>query len=190
MGAFVELGGQSLNGYERNKLYRNLGPGAGGVPRFADFGYFAGADRLEDGRAAAAFDLERDGDLDLVVQSYERPAVLLVNGGEGGGHWLEVQLTGTRSNRDAIGAVVTVTAGGRRQACELATSSGYLAGASLIAHFGLAAATVAELVEVDWPRGGKTVLRDVQANRRLAIVEGKGAEAQGRSGAAPAALPP
>lgn len=68
----------------------------------------AGADRIEDGRGVGILDIDQDGDLDLVVQSVEKPAVLLVNRGRTG-HWLEVRRRGTRSNRDASGARVEVT---------------------------------------------------------------------------------
>jgi hypothetical protein len=179
IGAFVDVGVQSLNGYERNKLYRNVGARADGVPVFADFGYLAGADRIEDGRSVVAFDLERDGDLDIVLQSFERPAVLLVNGGEEAGHWLQVRLTGTRSNRDAIGARITATVGGRRQAREVASSAGYLAGVSLVVHFGLGETAAVDLLEVDWPSGARTVLHGVRADRRLELVEGAAVELPG-----------
>jgi hypothetical protein len=182
IGAFVKLGSRSLNGYERNKLYRNLGAGAGGVPQFADFGYLAGADRLEDGRAAVASDIDGDGDLDLIVQSFEHPVVLLVNHGGEAGNWLELSLTGTRTNRDAIGAKVFVDAGGRRGTREVTATAGYLAGQSLLCHFGLGEAKVADAVEILWPSGQITALRGVRANQRLRVEEG------GR--VAPAEAPP
>ena len=92
IGAFVDLGVQSLNGYERNKLYRNLGAGAGGVPAFADFGYLAGADRIEDGRSAVAFDLGR---LEAIGTPDARRALEKVAAGE----------PTARLTRDAAGGV-------------------------------------------------------------------------------------
>ncbi len=174
MGSFVQLGSHSLNGYERNKLYRNLGrglPGADSVPRFADDSYLAGADRIEDGRGAAVTDIDRDGDLDIVVQSYKRPVVLLVNQGQETGNWLQVKLRGTRSNRDALGGRVVIEADGRRQNREVVSSEGYLAGKSRICHFGLGDAERVERLTVIWPSGARTTLNDVAANQRLVVVE-------------------
>ena len=170
----MDVGERSLNGRERNVLFRNLGPGAGGVPSFIDAGYVTGSDRIEDGRAAAVFDVEHDGDLDLLIQSFDRKAVLLVNRGEGAGHWLEIALRGTRGNRDAVGARVVVSAGGRTQIREVATTAGYLAGQSLVCHFGLGAIDRVERVEISWPSGATSVLRDLEADRRLHVAEGDG----------------
>ena len=175
IGQFVALGSNSLNGYERNKLYRRVGmsrgDGEGGIPLVADVAYFAGADRLEDGRGAAVFDIEGDGDLDIVVQNFERPAVLLVNQGDPVGNWLQVRLRGTTSNRDAIGARIEVEADGKKQVRELCSTAGYLAGQPLLAHFGLAGADEVDRITVHWPAGGKTEIEGIAANRRIEIEE-------------------
>ena len=170
-GNFVEIGTKSLNGNERNLLYRNITEEGDAAPRFADFAWIANAHRLEDGRGAAAIDIEGDGDLDLIVQSFERPAVLLVNQGAPDRHWLQLRLRGTRSNRDAIGARVVIEAGGRTQSRELASTEGYLTGRSLLVHFGLGAAERVDRLTVHWPSGLKTEMTDVAADRRIEIVE-------------------
>src|SRR6266404_7066732 len=112
-GQLVSIGEHSLNGNERNCLFRNNGDGT-----FTDTGYVNQADRTEDGRGVSVFDYDLDGHLDVVVRNYKQPAQLLHNTG-GPGHWLELKLVGTRSNRDAVGARVTLTTTGERQTREV-----------------------------------------------------------------------
>ena len=107
-------------------LFRNRG---GVIPELVDAGYVAGADRIEDGRGVGVIDIDLDGDLDLVVQSIEKPAVLLVNDGNSG-HWLEVRLRGTHSNRDAVGARIELRIGERTLVREVGTAGGYISGRS------------------------------------------------------------
>ena len=95
-GSFLNLGQHSLNGRERNCLFRNDGDGT-----FVDVGFVNGADRVEDGRGLSIFDYDRDGRLDLLVRNYRQPAELLHNVGPAR-HWIEVKLVGVRSNRDAV----------------------------------------------------------------------------------------
>ena len=129
----------------------------------------------EEIRAIAWADHDGDGDLDC----------LLTNGGEvklyrndlsNGNRWLQVKLQGTTSNRDAIGARVTVTTenGGRVQTRLIKGGAGYLSQGQLAAHFGLASATVVEELRVDWPGGGTGVFRNVAVDQCLEIVQGSG----------------
>ncbi len=165
-GQLVAIGGRSLNGYERNCLFRNDGDGT-----FTDTAYVDGADRIEDGRGIAVFDYDQDGALDLVLRNYDQPAQLLRNRG-GAGHWLELKLVGVRSNRDAVGARVTVRAGGRRQVREVHAGSGYLSGSSLVQHFGLGRATRIDSLEVRWPSGRRTRIGPLEADQQLLLSEG------------------
>src|SRR3990172_455835 len=89
-GKMLDIGENSLNGYERNCLFRNNGDGT-----FTDVGHVNGADRIEDGRSVSIFDYDRDGGADILIRNYRQPAQLMHNRG-GGGHWLEVKLVGTR----------------------------------------------------------------------------------------------
>ncbi len=177
-GSFVGIGVKSLNGYEHDKLFRNLGPAAGGdgsgeagVPRFADVAYVEGSDRLEDGRAIGVTDVDGDGRLDVIGWGFEGEALLLINRSPVAGHWLALDLVGTRSNRDAIGARVTVTAGNRTLVREVSPAAGYVSTQSRIVHLGLGEAAVADRIEVRWPSGARTVLRDVAVDRRVTITE-------------------
>jgi len=166
-GQLTSIGEHSLNGRERNCLFRNNGDGT-----FTDVGYVDQADRVEDGRGVAIFDYDQDGQLDVVLRNYSQPAQLLHNTG-GPGHWLDLKLIGTRSNRDALGARVTLTAGGKHQTREVHAGSAYLSGSSLVQHFGLGEATRADAIQVRWPSGTETNLTDLSTDQQLMLREGE-----------------
>jgi hypothetical protein len=180
VGTFVNIGGMSLNGYERNNLFRNVDG-----RRFEDVAYCAGADLIDDGRGMAVIDIENDGDLDLVVENYLQPARLLVNRGSPGSHWLELSLAGAGperggSNRSAIGARAVVRAGGRSFAREVVSSGGYLSGLSHVLHFGLGGAGSVDEVEIHWPSGRVQVLGSMAIDRKHRIEEPAGAPSTAR----------
>lgn len=164
---WVRVGNKSLNGNEHNVLLRNLG---GAVPELVDVAYVNGVDRLEDGRGVGVIDIDQDGDLDLAVQNAEKRAVLLVNEGHGG-HWLQVRLQGSDSNRDAIGARIEARVGDRVFVREVSSTGGYISGRSTLAHFGLGEATTVDELIVHWPLGQVTKMRDVAADQLLKVVE-------------------
>ncbi len=164
-GQLVSIGENSLNGNERDCLFRNNRDGT-----FTDTAYVNRADRVEDGRGVALLDYNLDGAMDIVLRNYRQPAQLLRNDG-GAGHWLQVRLVGTRSNRDAVGARVTVRSGGVQQTREVHAGSAYLSGSSLIQHFGLGAATRVEALDVSWPSGRRSRLTDLAVDQRLTITE-------------------
>jgi hypothetical protein len=160
-----DLGSHSLNGYERNGLFRNNGDGT-----FTDVGWVHGADRIEDGRGVAIFDFDRDGRLDVALRNYRHPAGLLRNSGAMG-HWVSFELVGTRSNRDAVGARIRVRTGDTWQTRVVAAGSGYLSGSSLRQHFGLGDASTVDEVEISWPSGLRSRLLGLTANRSYHITE-------------------
>src|SRR6185503_9084972 len=116
-GQLVSIGEKSLNGNERDCLFRNDGAGA-----FTDVAYVNQADRVEDGRGLSIFDYDLDGKPDVVLRNYKAPAVLLHNREESG-HWLQVKLIGTASNRDAVGARLRLQAGAQSQIREVHAGS-------------------------------------------------------------------
>ncbi len=99
------------------------------------------------------------------------PPSLLKNNGEHGS-WLSLKLVGTKSNRDAIGARVTVSAEGHQQLQEVCSGGGYISQSDFRLHFGLGKATKAETVEVKWPSGLRQVFHDVDADKFYQIQEG------------------
>jgi hypothetical protein len=125
-------------------------------------------------RSAVAFDLDDDGDLDLITnEMFDRPQVFVSNLAEKQPlHFLKVKLIGTRSNRDGLGAWVTVKAGARTFSQPRDGKSGYLAQSSLPLYFGLGAETRLAGVEVRWPSGQtQLVTTNLLINKLLTITE-------------------
>ena len=161
----LDIAHHSLNGRERNLLWRNDGDGG-----FTDVAYVNAADRIEDGRGVAVFDADGDGHLDLLLRNYRRPALLLRNAGDAR-HWVGFELEGKRSNRDAVGARVRLRTGHRWQTRVVAAGSGYLSASSRRLHFGLGAAERVDEVEIAWPSGLRSHLRGLAADRLHRISE-------------------
>jgi enediyne biosynthesis protein E4 len=124
-------------------------------------------------RAAAYGDIDNDGYLDVLVTTNAGPAYLFHNEG-GTNHSLRIKLVGTKSNRDGIGAVVRVSAGGDKQEKMLRSGSSYLAQSELVLTFGLGVQTKADSVETRWPSGQIDKLTNVNAGQTVTIQEGKG----------------
>ncbi len=122
-------------------------------------------------RGLAVGDLNNDGQMDLVVANQETRPSIVRNLGAPNGRWLLVKLRGTRSNRSAIGARVTLRAGGRAQIREVKSGGSYLSQSDLRLHFGLGASDEIDELAVRWPSGHVQVAHGVHANQILTIVE-------------------
>jgi hypothetical protein len=124
-------------------------------------------------RGCAFGDFDNDGDVDILVMNMNEPPSLMRNDVSGNGHWLKVLLVGVTSNRSAIGARVIVRYGGRTQAQELTAQSSFYSANDRRLHFGLGAATSAELT-VRWPSGATEQIPSVSADHLVVIREGAG----------------
>ena len=125
------------------------------------------------GRGMAFADLDNDGDEDVVAAVLDGPPLVLRND-SAGGHWLQIRTFGRRSNRDGIGARVTVRTGSLSQVREVRRTVGIYSASDPRAHFGLGGAERADLVRVVWPSGKVDEFRDVPADRHYVVDEAKG----------------
>jgi len=150
-----------------NVLYRNLGN-----RHFAVVTEQAGVSSWGEGHGCASGDLNNDGFVDLVVTNDQgsNGVEIFINRG-GDGHYLEVELEGTRSNRSAIGARVEVFTGGLRQMREVSGGSGWLSQDSPVLHFGLGQHSQIDSIRVRWPSGDSMHLASMTADQRLYIKE-------------------
>jgi enediyne biosynthesis protein E4 len=152
-----------------NSVFRNRGDG-----RFEDVSKAAGPDFQLPGqyRGAAFADFDNDGQLDAVVANVNGPARLFHNVTSNAGHWLALKLTGTRSNRDGIGAKVAVTLpSGRKLYNHCTTSVGYASSSEPLVRFGLGKEAVAKLIQIRWPSGRVQELHGVRADQVLKVRE-------------------
>src|SRR5262249_24159441 len=123
-------------------------------------------------RGAAFADFDNDSFTDLVVANNGDPPAVLHNDGGNGNHFANFRLVGSKSNRDAMGARIRITAGGISQIREIAGGGSYLSQSDLRANFGLGKSETIDLVEITWPSGLKQSFRKVPANRFYQITEG------------------
>lgn len=159
----------SIQYKQRRLLYRNLGQG-----RFAEMAGGPGVAVEHAGRGCALGDLDNDGVLEIVVNNLDDRPSLLRNQSRPAGHALIVQCRGTKSNRSAIGARVTLTVGERKRVAEVQSGSGYYSHNDLRLHFGLGGALKAERLEIRWPSGLRETIENVPANHLVNLEEGRG----------------
>jgi len=150
---------------EQNLAYRNSGD-----LTFADVSKDWGLDHVGMSYATAYGDLDRDGDLDLVVVNLNEAPSLYRNESISG-YWLTIRLKGSRSDREAIGALVTIEAGGIQHVRQQVPMSGYLSHNLAELHFGLGKAEKIDSLTVRWPDGHLQTLSNIKANQHLVIRE-------------------
>ena len=127
------------------------------------------------GRGMAVGDLFNDGKMDVVINVMDGHPVLLRNVSQDHNHWLEMKLAGTgKSPRDAVGAVVYLTAGGMRQREDVLSGGSYLSSNDQRPHFGLGQATTVDRLEVHWPDGSVETFAVPGVDRILTLTEGTG----------------
>ena len=163
------IGNMTWSGYQKKKMFRNLGGQA-----FKEISAEAGVDNDKDGRGIAMGDFDNDGKLDLFQANADQPAIFYRGVTEGGGNWVQFRLTGTKSNRDAVGARITLTAGGLKQMHEINGANGYAGQSMSRAHFGIGKAGKVDSVEIRWPNGLVEKVSGVAINKINKVTEGRG----------------
>ncbi len=163
--------GYSWNGREPNVLHKRCGN------RWVDFSGLAGLGAM-DSRAFAAIDLDGDGRLDLLLKNRLGPQLTAWLNRPPAAHGsIVLELEGKKSNRDAVGAWVTVESANGVTGAGVNAGSGYLSQHTKRLHIGLGAATTAKAT-VHWPAGGEEVLPELRSGRRYTVREGEGVVAE------------
>jgi hypothetical protein len=156
---------------EPMQMFRNLANGT-----FEDVSISSGVwqMRAASRRGAAFGDIDNDGNIDMVILNVGEPPTLLLNRIHNSNHRVLFKLVGTKSNRAAVGARVTVTAGKLVSMKEVKAGSSYLSQNDLRLHFGLGAEKSMSTVEVRWPNGDVETLQNLAADTVYTVVEGQG----------------
>jgi Flp pilus assembly protein TadD/peroxiredoxin len=158
----------SWSGFERNVMFANNRDGT-----FSDVSGAVGMDFLEDGRSFALADIDHDGRLEVIVKNRNAPQLrVLHNAMQEIGDSIAFRLRGTKSNRDAIGAAITVEAGDLRQTKYLQAGSGFLAQHSKELFFGVGKSTASIAATVRWPSGLTQRFEGLPRNSRILLEEG------------------
>jgi enediyne biosynthesis protein E4 len=154
---------------EYNTVFRN--PGSSGKWRAltAEAGLDAAPSARH--RGCAFGDFDGDGRVDVVATALGADAELWMNRSTHPGHWLDISLRGTRSNRDGIGARIKVVSANLTQYNHMTTSVGYASSSDGPVHFGLGSDPIAKTIEIHWPSGAIQVLTDTHADQVLHVTE-------------------
>lgn len=152
-------------------LLRNTGKGI-----FEDLSSTSGLndEALQSRRGIAFGDINNDGLIDAVVFNQNGPPSVFLNDSKNANHRVLFKLTGSESNRAAIGARVTITSGGKSQMSEVRGGTSYISQPDLRLHFGLGGDTKIDKVEITWPNGKHEELKDIAADKIYTVVEGSG----------------
>lgn len=156
-----------LYGHE-DQMFENLENG-----KFRDASLDLGSYFQEEnvGRGACVGDYDNDGDLDIFIMNLDNPCKFIRNNKGNENNWITLDLNGTKSNRDGIGAMVTVVSGDIKQVAQKKSTTGYLSQGDSRMHFGLAQNAKVDRIEIKWPSGEIQELSDVQPNQILTINE-------------------
>lgn len=159
---------QDMKIAEPNAIFRNLGNGKWtALVEKAGFTVVPAARH----RGAAFGDLDGDGRIDIVVSALGAPAEIWMNRSHNSNHWLDVALVGRKSNRDGIGASITIVTASIKQTNHKTSAVGYASSSAGPVHFGLGKHDTASLLEVRWPSGRRQRLTDIRADRVMSIYE-------------------
>jgi len=160
------IGTASLSGYERSRVLVNHG-----LPGWTDVAALVGVTDEYDGRAVALVDLFNHGVLDVVIANQNEPVLVYRNTVAPGNHWIAFKLVGTRSNRSAIGAEVTLESGTGRQLKVVDGGMGFASQNDRRLHFGLGTAGRVDRAVIRWPSGTVQTIEHPAVDRLHVITE-------------------
>src|SRR5580704_1074877 len=152
-----------------NTVFRNLGASGKWAPLTEEAGFTAAPAARH--RGCAFGDFDGDGRVDLAVTALGQDAEIWINRTDKSGHWLDIALRGTKSNRDGMGARIKVVTKSGAQYNHMTSSVGYASSSYGPVHFGLGAESRADLVEIRWPSEIVQTLRDVPGDQVLKATE-------------------
>jgi hypothetical protein len=158
--------GRSLSGYQRKRVWINDGLG-----RFTDVAQVVGARDTYDGRSVALADLGNRGVLDVIVANQRGPLLIYKNAVEPGRHWIQFELEGTRSNRNAFGARVELHWKDHVQVQEVSAATGFSAQNQRRLHYGLGEAAAVDRVIIRWPSGRQQTIERPEVDRLHRVQE-------------------
>jgi hypothetical protein len=174
------------NGFEstddQTMFFKNIGTRTS--PQFVNQNTAVGIVDAGEGRGLLTFDYDRDGDQDVFIANLTSPPVLYRNdGGNAAGKWLQIRTIGSESNRDGIGAYLTITPDLNqpqiKYVTEVDASSNFMGQSDFTTHFGLGIAATIDQIDVQWPSGLTQSFNDIAVNQRITITEGLRADFNG-----------
>jgi hypothetical protein len=167
----VDKNNLGSNYEEPRILYHNLGKGT-----FADISASAGPgiNMHASSRGLAVGDLWNDGRISAVITNLNSAPSLLVNQVRNSNHWIAIRTVGTKSNRDGIGARISVKAGARTWVDEVRSGSSYNSSSDMRVHFGLGSATKVDSIQIRWPNGPQERFDNLPVDSIQMLKEGSG----------------
>ncbi|MCS5631069.1 MAG: ASPIC/UnbV domain-containing protein [Pirellulaceae bacterium] len=160
---------ENLSAFERNGVFFNTGN-----RDFLDMSFISGGDNRGDSRTVIGTDINQDGMPDLLIRQVGGGALVVYQNNFPKTNWLVISLRGEQSNSAGIGAKIAVTRGDLTVRRELIPIVNFLSQTPSRVHIGMSDSEVAKEITIQWPAGGTTILKNVQANQHIRVYEKDG----------------